>query len=133
MRIIIDTNLWISFLLRSRIQSILSEILLDERVTLVSTQQLIDEIVSVATRKKFSKYITEDQVNSLVRYILEESEFYPLTNIPARCRDPKDDYLLELAIVSNANYLVTGDDDLLSLSHIEGCNIIDIGNMHSLL
>ena len=49
-----------------------------------------------------------------------------LGDIPCRCRDPKDDYLLELAVQANAIYLVSGDDDLLSLGHIEGCRIMTV-------
>ena len=44
--------------------------------------------------------------------------------IPQRCRDPKDDYLLELAVQANAIYLVSGDDDLLEIGQIEGCRIM---------
>jgi predicted nucleic acid-binding protein len=47
-----------------------------------------------------------------------------LDDIPQRCRDPKDDYLLELAIKSKAIYLVSGDDDLLDIGEIEGCRIM---------
>jgi predicted nucleic acid-binding protein len=35
--------------------------------------------------------------------------------IPAVTRDPKDDYLLAYALVGEADYLVTGDEDLLVL------------------
>ena len=45
-------------------------------------------------------------------------------DIPPRCRDPKDDYLLELAVQSKAIYLVSGDNDLLSIGQIEGCRIM---------
>ena len=50
----------------------------------------------------------------------------PLTIIPARCRDPKDDYLLELAIQSKAIYLVSGDSDLLELGTIGDCKIMTV-------
>lgn len=36
-------------------------------------------------------------------------------SIPAVTRDPKDDYLLAYALVGKADYLVTGDKDLLVL------------------
>lgn len=34
------------------------------------------------------------------------------------CTDPKDNYLVSLAIASNAKYLITGDNDLLDLRKI---------------
>jgi predicted nucleic acid-binding protein len=48
----------------------------------------------------------------------------PITEILPQCRDPKDDYLLALAIASDAHYLVTGDADLLDLKHINNTIII---------
>ena len=50
----------------------------------------------------------------------------PLGDIPARCRDPKDDYLLELAIQSKAIYLVSGDSDLLEMGTIGDCRIMTV-------
>ena len=50
----------------------------------------------------------------------------PLGEIPERCRDPKDDYLLELAIQAQAIYLVSGDSDLLELGQIGDCKIMTV-------
>ena len=47
-----------------------------------------------------------------------------MKNIPSRCRDPKDDYLLELALVSDADFLITGDKDLLDIKEIGNCQIL---------
>ncbi|MBQ6791126.1 MAG: putative toxin-antitoxin system toxin component, PIN family [Paludibacteraceae bacterium] len=49
-----------------------------------------------------------------------------LGEIPARCRDPKDDYLLELAIQAKAIYLVSGDSDLLDIGTIGDCRIMTV-------
>ena len=40
------------------------------------------------------------------------------------CRDPKDDRILELAVNGNASFLVTGDDDLLTLNPFRGIQIL---------
>ena len=42
------------------------------------------------------------------------------------CRDQKDNFLLSLAIDSDADYLVTGDNDLLELEEIKGTKILTI-------
>ena len=42
------------------------------------------------------------------------------------CRDPKDDFLLGLAKKSSADYLVTGDKDLLDLKKYQNTEIITI-------
>ena len=44
-------------------------------------------------------------------------------NIEA-CRDPKDDKFLELAVSGNADYIITGDDDLLELNPFQNVKII---------
>ena len=49
------------------------------------------------------------------------------------CRDPKDDFLLELAAVSSADFLVTGDRDLLELRGIGECRIISPSDFDLLL
>lgn len=127
MKIIIDTNLWISFLLKGKVYKDLLEILASEKTTLISSQLSINEFTSVATRPKFKRYISEKQINSVIGFILQNSQIYSLRNIPSRCRDPKDDYLLELAVVSDANFLLTiGDDDLLSMRNIGKCKIISV-------
>ena len=41
-------------------------------------------------------------------------------------RDPKDDMFITCALSARANYLVSGDDDLLSLSEIEGVRIVTV-------
>ena len=44
--------------------------------------------------------------------------------LPERCRDSKDDYLLELALISDADFLITGDKDLLVMQTIGDCQIV---------
>ncbi len=64
------------------------------------------------------------ELKAETRKIKLQHLLYQLENIMPRCRDPKDDYLLELAIVSKADYLVTGDKDLLDLDKIGTCRIV---------
>ena len=40
------------------------------------------------------------------------------------CRDPKDDKFLEAAISGSAEFIVTGDHDLLSLDPFRGIHIL---------
>lgn len=54
----------------------------------------------------------------------EVTTIVELSSITPRCRDPKDDCLLELAVQSKAIYLVSADSDLLDMGHVEGCRIM---------
>ncbi len=47
------------------------------------------------------------------------------TLISGVCRDPKDDHILSLAVATNANYIISGDKDLLSLTTFEDIKIIN--------
>ena len=73
---------------------------------------------------KFAKYYTPSNLAMLLNFMKEESLFCNLGIIPSRCRDPKDDYLLELALCSEADYLITGDKDLLTIQKIGTCQIV---------
>ena len=122
-RIIIDTNLWISFLTGRKLSSLL-DLLSYPEFQLVISRELIEEIHDVVSRPKLAKYYTSENVNMLMKYMKDFSLSFELGNIPSRCRDPKDDYLLELALVSDADFLVTGDKDLLEVKKIGNCQIV---------
>lgn len=100
------------------------DVLADPKLELVSTPMLREEILTVARRDKFRRYFTEENVLLLSQWMDEAMTMVEIGDVPARCRDPKDDYLLELAVQSKAIYLVSGDDDLLSIGQIEGCRIM---------
>lgn len=122
-KIIVDTNLWISFLIGRKLSCLL-ELLSHADFQLVVCDNLLDEIRDVFMRPKFAKYYTPSNLAMLLNFMKEESLFYNLGIIPSRCRDPKDDYLLELALCSEADYLITGDKDLLTIQKIGTCQIV---------
>ncbi len=125
LRVIVDTNCWISFLIGRRL-SRLVDLLSNERIQLILCQDLLEEIQDVTSRPKFAKYFPQDEVNSLIEFMqLIGEEFTPKSQVQL-CRDKADDYLLALAIDAKADYLVTGDQDLLILKQIEECRIVDV-------
>lgn len=125
MRIIIDTNLWISFLIGKKLSCLL-ELISNGNVELVVSKELLDEIESVASRPKFVKYFSKEHLDMLWDFLDQETLYYEIGNNSSRCRDPKDDYLLELALVSRADYLITGDKDLLIVKEVGSCQIITV-------
>jgi len=96
-KIIIDTNLWISFLIGMKTSAAIRHILTDGTVNIVMTDILQQEILKVASRPKFVRYFAPEACQRLLDFLRNRSDTYPLNVIPQRCRDPKDDYLLELA------------------------------------
>ena len=124
-RVVIDTNLCISLLIGKRISSLLQVFDLPQ-YELVTSDNLINEILSVAARPKFARYFNADDVRAFVLFLEENSIKFRIDNIPQRCRDPKDDFLLELAIVSDADYLLSGDADLTDMKQIGHCRIMTV-------
>lgn len=122
-RVVVDTNLWISLLIGGKLGDLL-EVLIDPKLELISTEILRAEIVNVTQRPKFRKYFPAEKVQMLTEWMDQVMTTVTLDRITPRCRDPKDDYLLELAVQSHAIYLVSGDKDLLVLQQVEGCRIM---------
>jgi putative PIN family toxin of toxin-antitoxin system len=125
MRLILDTNLWISFLISSRYEK-LDRLLLADKCTLLFSQELIEEFVAVAQRPKLQKYISDSELKDPLETIDEVGKFITVQSDVAICRDPKDNFLLALAIDGYADYLLTGDKDLLILKEVEQTRIMKI-------
>ena len=125
MRLILDTNLWISFLISSRFEK-LDKLFFDQKCTLLFSQELLEEFITVANRPKLKKYFSNKDLTDLLETIDEVADFIEVTSEVSVCRDPKDNFLLSLAIDGKADYLLTGDKDLLVLREIGKTKITTI-------
>jgi putative PIN family toxin of toxin-antitoxin system len=121
--IIIDTNLWISFLL-TRQYPLLDMLLENNAVKLIFSDELLDEFVGVVQRPKFQKFFSQQDIKTLLQYIQQHAQFIKVHSVVTVCRDVKDNFLLSLAQDSLADYLITGDKDLLSLDTFGKTKII---------
>ena len=113
-KIIIDTNIWISFLIGKELQD-LKDLIVNEKVKVITTDQLINEIRLVTSRDKLKKYFNQGKVSDLISLLDILADKVKIRKIDKICRDPKDDFLLALSKESSANYLITGDEDLLDI------------------
>ena len=122
-RIIIDTNLFISFLLNKDFSK-LDKIINNNEVKLIFSEELLSELVEVISRDKFKKYFSKKDKDLLLEKLKIRSNFVKSNTRVDLCRDKKDNFLLSLAIDSKATHLITGDKDLLILDKIEKTKII---------
>jgi len=113
-RIIIDTNIWISFLIGKELQD-LKHLIVSEKVKIITTDQLLTEIRLVTSRNKLKKYFNQDKVSDLISLLDIIADKVKIEKIDKISRDAKDDFLLALAKEGRANYLITGDKDLLDI------------------
>jgi len=123
-RIIIDTNIWISFLLTNDYSKL--DKILDSGVTLLFDEVLLEEFIEVAQRPKFKKYFSDSDLEKLYSQILKEGEIIKVSSVISICRDPKDDFLLALAKDGKATHLITGDKDLLEIKVYRKTKIVTI-------
>lgn len=122
-RVVIDTNIWISFLIGKHLAGLHRHI--DSgRVEVVTCEAQLRELADVLNRPRIRKYISEVQAETFLDLLCEIALMVEPVQGPTICRDPKDDYLLYTAIAAQADYLVSGDYDLLTLDYIVDTKII---------
>jgi hypothetical protein len=124
-RIIIDTNLWVSFLLTKQF-SFLDDLLENGKIQLIFSQELLDEFMEVINRPKLRRYFSDDNLELILETIEQYADFINVNSNISVCRDPKDNFLLSLAKDGLADYLITGDQDLLVIKRFEKTEIITI-------
>ncbi len=124
-KVILDTNLWISFLI-TKDYSFIDYYVENDKVKLVFSDELVQEFLTVATRPKFQKYFAAKDIEKLLRTFDDYGISTKVTSEVELCRDHKDNFLLNLAIDSKADYLATGDKDLLEIKKIHETEILTI-------
>ena len=117
MRVVLDANIWVSAAIRTGpayriVQSWLSG---SARFEVVICPALIAEVEQVLTqRPRLRKWIALDVAERYVETlrVLADVVRDP-AEVEATTRDVDDDYLVALAREHGADYIVTGDKDLL--------------------
>ncbi len=123
MRVVIDTNIWISFLIGQTLTG-LSVAIISERITILFSEALFAELIEVLQRPKFKKYFSAAAIEELIALLYDKVEWVEITHHFEDCRDKKDNFMLDLSVSGAADYLVTGDDDLLILNPFHGIEIV---------
>ena len=124
-RIIIDTNLWISFLLTKRFEFI-DKLLESGNAELVFCNELLAELVDVADRPKLRRFFSTEDWMLMFEIIEQYAIYVSVVSSVMICRDAKDNFLLSLAKDSQADFLLTGDKDLLVLKAFGATRIVTI-------
>ena len=125
MRIIIDTNLWISLLIGKRLSE-MRALCNSKTISVYICEDLMTEFFRIASCKKIRKYTPEERIKETMNLI--ESSCIKVsikdTAVSSYLRDKNDLYLLSLADTVKADYILTGDKDLLSLRHHNHTKIV---------
>jgi uncharacterized protein len=121
MKVLLDTNIVIAaFAVRGLCES-LFELCLDSH-EIIFSDELLEEIA-----RNLSKKIKLDQqvISGIERLLRDNTAIFKPAEVSAdACRDPNDLHVLGLAKSGKADYIITGDEDLLSLEKFEACKIV---------
>lgn len=125
LRVVLDTNLLVSYLLTQgkTIARIIDYWEKGEIIPIVSPA-IIEELVDVVQRPRLRQKMTAEP-QLLINLILSDA-IHTRGDItfPGASRDPKDDKFLACAVEGEADYIVSGDNDLLELGSFRGIPVI---------
>jgi putative PIN family toxin of toxin-antitoxin system len=127
MRIVLDTNVWISAWFWGGIPSQILILCQEQRVMIFASPALLQEFEKTLSRPKFQKRIKS--LNSTVSDVVNKTrELITLcstisVNVP-ELRDRDDLIILGTAQASQAEVIITGDRDLLVLKSFNGVPIL---------
>ena len=123
MKAVIDTNIWISFLI-GKLLTGLDDYILEGQLDVVISDEQLEEITTVLRRPKFRKHFSPDDIDEFLSLLYKSARIVKIHHTIKDCRDEKDNFILETAILGKADYIVTGDKDLLVLDPYRGKKII---------
>ena len=114
-KIVADTNVLLSALIGNRLRSFI-DFLKNKDFSLYFTDNTIEELLWVIEKPKFDKYITLEDKEEFKKLLFIHAQIIESKEIIKDCRDPDDNIFLECAVAGKADYLVSGDKDLLDLT-----------------
>jgi putative PIN family toxin of toxin-antitoxin system len=123
-RVVLDTNVLISALLfRGRLPKIVG-LWQKGKIIPVISKETFSELMTVLEYPKFS--LTQEETDSIIKYeILPYFEIVEVVkDVKGICRDPEDDKFISCAISASADYIVSGDKDLIDLKQYKSIKII---------
>ena len=124
MRVVVDTNVWVSRLLLSgSVAALALDKALGSSEVMVS-ESLVAELANVLSREKFDRYVPVQDREEFLRRVPKVATVAPVLTEVEVCRGPDDNQVLALALDSGSDYIITGDRDLLMLHPWRGVKIV---------
>lgn len=127
MRLVIDTNLLITYLISHRdpMATIMDHHLAQGDFVMLSSPELLAELDRALSYPRLQQFYDQGTRRRFVALIAQLAEMQNLPDeIPAISRDTDDDKFIACAIAGRADFLVSGDQDLLTLKQVGDVRII---------
>jgi uncharacterized protein len=123
-RFVLDTKVLISALMLSRSKPRLAWNWARRIGVILASHDTLRELASVLRRPKLAAYVSPFESAAFLTELARVVELVPIGERVELCRDPRDDKFLELALAGRADFLLTGDADLLELHPFRGTAIV---------
>lgn len=123
MKVVIDTNVFISGVFFSGPPYQILTAWKDGRIRLALTAEIFDEYERVG--KELAERHLEVDIKPMLSLLIVHADFYPPVRLARQvCEDPDDDKFLECALACGSKHIVSGDKHLLKCSGFGGIAVI---------
>lgn len=135
MRVVIDTSVFVSYLISTRgTGAWLLMLWGEDRFDIILTPQLHQELLDVLSRPEIAKRVQEQRKLALFRRLRDDAQWMQgKINANGFLPDPGDDILMAAALEAEAELITTKDKDLLNLGSCKGVRIIHPDQFISLI
>ena len=121
---VIDTNVLVSGLLKGRNARSIINAFSNNKFHLIVADELINELIFTLRKPRLKNLIPESDITMLLALINDRAWFIKIHHNVTVCRDVKDNIFLACTHAGHADFLVSGDDDLLVLKNFERTAIL---------
>ena len=130
MKVVLDTNVLVSALIKAGKPRELIFKIAEGEVQLVLSRSILEEFLEVTDDPRIRRYVNEGDIISFVRVV---GSMAKIVRVRSRFKvvgeDPDDDVILRTAKDGRADYIVSGDNHLLSLGEFRGIKIVTVNEM----
>jgi len=134
MKVVLDTNVLVSALIKAGKPRELMLKIAEEKIQLVLSRGILEEFLEVANDKKVRRYVEEEDIVAFLRVVGSIAKMVRVrSKFKVVKEDPEDDIILRTAYDSKADYIVSGDKHLLSLGEFRGTKIVTVNDMLMIL
>jgi putative PIN family toxin of toxin-antitoxin system len=134
MKIVLDTNVLISALIKSGKPRELILKIAKEKVQVILSKEILKEFIEVTDDPRIKKYVQED---TKIRFLKAIGSISSVVRVKSKFKvlkeDPDDDIVLRTAHDGKADYIISGDRHLLSLKRFKKIKIVTVAQMLDLL
>lgn len=128
---VFDTNVWISYFLKGKFTELVDMVFEDE-VEFFRAKELTEELITVLSRDKFKKYLGLP-LSEYIEFYEDLSSLVHIFPLFKGCRDPKDNFLFDLAYQSRSKHLVSGDKDVRNTAVKKSLEVVSLTKFKELI